>query len=243
MLFTELFSIWYPMKDIIKSLKSIEVVDEEKDDKFQSIFYCEILRSLIEELFKINYLHLLDEDEQMYGMECIDFDDYFSYIDENKEEHDKIVEEINLFKVISAMITHHLNKLTFVEKYDCIESLKTIFNTFGTEINFVFSPTSEVDASQLFDYVDEFIGTFLRSNFPDYFRRFMYMLEAIIQIDLIQCSGDYDLEDEFEPFKEIQLFKCMIDILLQKAKRCKDEFESERDYDQIVVNCEEFLQY
>ncbi len=280
MRFTTLYTISLKLKSIKSRLISylnddsdseLEYSDEENveiNGKKATILknYIGLFVNLVEEIFKINYIHLLDDDEK----ECIDFEYYFSRIIE-KDEEDKHIPEIELFKLVSSMILFILyetniprNNKIYKDIVNCCNEVKNLkyynrndISISDVNINPLFLFDSDIVPSEVYNLVDSFISNYLLFNnnendfIPEYLKQYLFSLEAIICIDILQLGkgyGDYELleleevdEDTEEYFREVYLLKSMIQVILTTATKLKNEFSNETFYNTFRDDCNVLL--
>ncbi len=191
MRFTTLYTISLKLKSIKSRLISylnddsdseLEYSDEENveiNGKKATILknYIGLFVNLVEEIFKINYIHLLDDDEK----ECIDFEYYFSRIIE-KDEEDKHIPEIELFKLVSSMILFILyetniprNNKIYKDIVNCCNEVKNLkyynrndISISDVNINPLFLFDSDIVPSEVYNLVDSFISNYLLFNIHNF---------------------------------------------------------------------------
>jgi hypothetical protein len=277
MLYTTLFNISREFKSIQKEFSS-----SFNDDNFKSLKidwskvailgnYIQMFNSLVKEIFKINYIHLFDEEEKEY----IDYEYYFSLIVE-KEEEDKHIPEIELFKLMSGMILFILYETRIPKDCNLYKNIVKTCNEVKNykyyhihdipisdlKINHLFLFDSDIKPIEVYNLVDSFISEYLCVNsddnfIPEYLKQYLVMLEAIVVYDILQLGSGYgnykidDFEDdnddidedykEEEYFREVYLLKAIVQVIYTMANKLKKEFSNDEFYNSFVDDCNVLL--
>ncbi len=204
MLYTRLYTIRKSFKDLLKKLK-----DEQFNGKKVSALRCyiQLFNNLVEEVFKIHFYDILEsEDPSMEIGNGLDFEYYYSVILEDKEQLDKHIPEIELFRIVTKMILYVLDETKIKKDSIIYKEITTICNIVknykfynkndiqldSLDISPLFIINSESDCIQVYEELEEFLMTYLlRENIPELLRRYLHSIEALVIMDILEWGNGY----------------------------------------------------
>ncbi len=230
---------------------------EEESKLCKLILYIALLYNLNEEILKINFRDLFTDDEK------IDMEDAFLNMDycckkiilHNEDKH---IPEIGLFKIAAEMVYAQLTSLTCIPKdsteYQKIVSVYTAFrdyeyngltdislHTLGiNDINVLQSNITDYEFSK---YYDNFVNVQdYEYDKPDKVKQCFTMIQALFEIDIFDNYGYMLTKSESQPFREYNLFKGMLKIIVYHSKTLKNEFDKLKAYISLRKECKKLIQ-
>lgn len=262
MLFSKVYNLSKSLADLnIHSFYSNSKDMNEEDKKIHRLKnYITLLYNLNEEMVKINYNHIFEDDEEIDIDEGAFFDmDYClkQIILNNEDSH---IPEIGLFKIVAEMIFAQLNMITCISKnspeYQKIEEVYKIFKDYkynkatdisldSLEINDINVLQTKVNDYKFYNIYTDFYDKYSKNGYeiPDKVYRCFNTLQAIFHIDIIDGNYGYNLMEKLnQPFLEFNLFRSMVKIILNHSVNLKNEFDNLNDYKKIKKDCNKIIQ-
>lgn len=259
MKFTEVYNLCNSVQD----LNLNKYYSESKDMSTEDIKICRLINyitllfNLNEEIVKINYRDLFEEDEEIDIEEGAFFDMDYCLNKIVSNDCNKHVAEIGLFKTTAEMIYAQLIDLNCLPKqsdeYKKIHDMCQTFKNYeykkyrdiplyNLEINEYNALQSKVYDYQFFEMYSNFYD-YSDYSLPDKVNYCFNSIQAIFHIDIIDGNYGYSLsESQNQPFLEFNLFRSFITIILAYSLKYKNDFDDLKQFRKIKKDCTKIIQ-